>query len=373
MTDKLANYRAYKENDFARTIAVYELIQPGSVPFFGQQFRYALEKAERWEIATSVNTMLIILLAQYQTAEDRVKEHTTLEGLMPPAYHQWVTFERPYATPYGPIGGYFLWDCKSRDDLTAISASWTNSKRERFYEWVEETPASWSLDVLSETCDEVIMTFIFNPMDDLGERWQRNTWTDCPFDACVPATGERCERCADMLTLVPRWITLLQALVLGFFQEVEIKERVVTETRSVKRADNPKKKKRVPIEHRLRTLDVSRRVVDITREEQEELNSERNSWTTGREVLTLDQINWETPPADDVVVLAAAPVRKHRRTFKDDRFTNMQGKTIVIGRYEKPRQPMTFATWKRRQWDFVRVMASEYEGEKAAGSLTQNT
>jgi hypothetical protein len=371
MIDKLANYRTYKEEDFARSVAVFSVLEPHVTRFYGLQFRYALDKAERWEIAPSVNTMLSILLEQYQVAEDRLREHTTLEGLMPPAYHQWMTFERPYPTPYGPVGGFFLWNCKVQADLAAISHKWTATKRIAFYQWVEETPVSWALDVLSANGSQVLMTYVFNPTAPLGERWQRNVWVDCPFDACTPATGERCPRCAEMLTLVPRWIALLQALLLGFFQEVEIREHVQTEIRKVARSNNPKKKKKITIEHRVRTLDVSRRVVEITPEEQEELRTERHSWIAGREVLPLDRIDWEIPPADDAVVLAPAPVRKHRRTFKDERFTHMQGKTIVIRRYEKPRQPMTFATWKKRQWDVVRVMASEYEEEKAASSPTR--
>jgi hypothetical protein len=370
MMNKLANYRRYKEEDFARSVLVFSMIQPDAVPFYGLQFRYGLDHCERYQVAPSVNVMLALLLEQYQAAADRLREQTTLEGLMPPAYHQWIDFERPYPTPYGEVGGYFLWDCKNQGDLAAISANWTASKRARFYQWVEETPASWALDVLGAACDEVLMTFIFNPTESLGERWQRNSWMDCPFNECVPAAGDRCPRCAEMLALVPRWITLLQALLLGFFQEVEIKERVVTETRAVKRTDNPKKKKRIQVEHRVRTLDVSRRVLEITPEEREALERER-SWIAGREVLTLDQVDWEHPPADESVVLAPVPVRRHRRTFKANRFTKMQGQTIIVGRYEKPRQPMTFATWKRRQWDFVRVMASEYEAEKTAGSLTQ--
>ncbi len=367
MIDKLANYRTYKEDDFARTIVVHSMIQPESVPFFGRQFRYALEKADRWEIAPSVNVMLDMLLAQYQTSEKRV-EQTTLEGLMPPAYHQWVTFERPYLTPYGAIGGYFLWDCKSQDDLADISASWVPAERSQFYQWVEETPASWALDVLSETCDEVVMTFIFNPTDDLGERWQRNAWTDCPFDDCLPATGTRCERCAEMLTLVPRWIVLLQALVLGFFQEVEVKEHVVTETRSVKRKDNPKKKKHIKIEHRITVLDVSRRAMTITPDEYEELKQEKYSWVEGKEITPLDAIDWMNPPGDDTVILAPSPVKRHKRELRSDRFKNKQGQTITIDRYKKPRQPMYFGNWKRRQWNFIRVMASAYEDEKTVNA-----
>jgi hypothetical protein len=371
MLKKLANYRAYKEDDFARAIAVFSLIQPQAVPFYGLQFQYALDHADRFEIAPSINAMLSMLLSEYQAAEERVKEQVTLEGLMPPAYHQWVTFEQPYRTPYGLVGGFFLWDCKNQEDLAAISATWPAFKRAAFYQWVEETPASWALDVLDETCNQVLMTYIFNPAEKLGERWQRNSWMDCPFDECVPAAGERCPRCAEMLELIPRWIVLLQALLLGFFQEIEVKERTITETRSVKRADNPKKKKRIEIRHKITVLDVSRREMTITPDEIEELNQEKHSWVAGKEILTLDSIDWNHPPADTAVILAPSPVKRHKRELRSARFVHKQGQTITIDRYHKPRQPMYFGSWKRRQWDFIRVMASAYEAEKAAGSLTQ--
>ena len=99
MADKLANYRAYKEEDFARSVAVFSLLEPHVTRFYGVQFRYALDQAESFQVAPSVNVMLALLLEQYQAAEERIKEHTTLEGLLPPAYHQWVDFEHPYPTP----------------------------------------------------------------------------------------------------------------------------------------------------------------------------------------------------------------------------------------------------------------------------------
>ena len=364
MADKLANYRAYKEEDFARSVAVFSLLEPHVTRFYGVQFRYALDQAESFQVAPSVNVMLALLLEQYQAAEERIKEHTTLEGLLPPAYHQWVDFEHPYPTPYGPVGGYFFWNCKSEEDLAAITHNWTATKRTRFYEWVAETPVSWALDVLNETGNQVLMTFIINPRAQLGERWQRSTWTDCPFDACLPATGERCPRCTEKLALVPRWLALLQALVLGFFQEIETRERVVTETRTVKRADNPKKKKRIEREHRITVLDVSRRAATITPDEQEELSQEKYSWTIGKEVIPLDAIDWTNPPGDETVILAPTPVRRHKRELRSTRFTHKQGQTITIDRYNKPRQPLYFGSWKRRQWDFIRVMASAYEAEK---------
>jgi hypothetical protein len=107
-------------------------------------------------------------------------------------------------------------------------------------------------------------------------------------------------------------------------------------------------------------------VVVITPEEQEELRQEKHSWVQGKEIVTLDAIDWGNPPSDDAVVLAPTPIRKHRRTFKDKRFTKVQGQTITIDRHSKPRQPMYFASWKRRQWDFIKVMAKAYEEEKTA-------
>ena len=132
----------------------------------------------------------------------------------------------------------------------------------------------------------------------------------------------------------------------------------------MKRADNPKKKKRIEREHRITVLDVSRRAVTITPDEQEELSQEKYSWTIGKEVIPLDAIDWTNPPGDETVILAPTPVRRHKRELRSTRFTHKQGQTITIDRYNKPRQPLYFGSWKRRQWDFIRVMASAYEAEK---------
>ena len=47
MTDKLANYRVYKEEDFARSVAVFSVFQPHITGFYGLQFRYALDHSEQ--------------------------------------------------------------------------------------------------------------------------------------------------------------------------------------------------------------------------------------------------------------------------------------------------------------------------------------
>ena len=297
MTPKLKRYGELKRSIIDHYDSTFSSFDEGATAEFrGDLYDYAQRHADKWSVRVSVTEMLKVLMERYEPLVESDGEWKALEGLFPPHNHMWVEFDAPVLTPDGPIGGAFFMHLNQGDDATALTAQhkqWTEEKIARLKVHVGVyTEQLWGVEWLNGDCTELVRQVLFYPDRSVGRRWEGNPWDDCPHGACFPQSGELCERCRAALRFIPRWATLLQATFSGFFQEIELKEQMREERRSQKKQGNPKKKVYSLERLLFKTVDVSRRQIAMTYEEQAELNKEKYSWVAGHPVLPFDAIDW---------------------------------------------------------------------------------
>jgi hypothetical protein len=213
--------------------------------------------------------------------------------------------------------------------------------------------------------DSQISSFIWNLEANQLFTWKKNTLEDCPVYLCQstqPTFPENlCSPCQQMEQDIPRLILLLYGMFAGLFQEViEVREEMIIEKKEILVKGG--KKKKIEVTHCYQVVEVSQIRKNITVAEQREITKKKN-WIAGRIILTLPEIDWQNPPADDTVVLAKSQVKGHEREYRADRYakSGLQGSKRGINPYDRPRQPMLFRTWKERQWEAIEVKAQAFE------------
>lgn len=184
----------------------------------------------------------------------------------------------------------------------------------------------------------------------------------CPQQACQTeeqgdvTTYLLCPTCQDQIYHYTSWITTALRMIHGDFQEeVEVKDpEYVIATISKRVYDNEAKQvKNVKVHYRYRVI----RYFDASIAKVTQPHSRRGSWLAGRR---LAQDENELDPG--AVIYVTIQPKEHDRTYHDERYVNMRGKTQHIAPSPR-RQPMTIATFRQlpRVQRVTRVLASKFE------------